>query len=336
MDSQVKFGLKSLPLQDGNALSQASNLPLEVFILLARAVVVTNGNDTSNLIRLTSLNARIRDLLIGTAELWATFTLSNTKSSHTLGRLFITRSRDRLLDIYIPWTRSLTDRTSFESFGDCLEKALPRIARLSICAAPTSSLRLINSILARIDLPKLTSLDLVYDPPEYESFVKHFALPANGTNLRSLSIIGAQQQPFVPVDFRNLIYLTIGAGSSWKWMSIAINTFLSSAVAIQELHLVGDKGVFHTYRDAGFLSLTLPALRFLRFVNTAAGCVASFLRELNAPLLEKVEMTTPPYRLHDEDRIEVFVGWDAAASPIMREPSYALPVKALKLRDGAD
>ncbi|KAG9042777.1 hypothetical protein FS837_010396 [Tulasnella sp. UAMH 9824] len=224
-----------------------------------------------------------------------------------------------------------------DSFSKCFELAAPRITRLSVHIRQRSSLATVSSLLSNVELPKLEDMDFDYDNEFHEGLDRYISLPARSADLRSISLTGVQTQPFGQFNLENLTSLYLGAGNHWKFMIMSMATFLPAATSLQELHIVGERGMFRASLDEEWdevYPITLPALRYVRFDNTAPGFLSCFLRELNAPLLEVVDMITPPHRTHNEEGEVVFVGWVAAMRSIMRNPALSLPAHTLKLRDG--
>ncbi|KAG9004375.1 hypothetical protein FRB90_010952 [Tulasnella sp. 427] len=313
-------------------------LPLELCLMIARKLAMSSATDPSSLIRLSSTSSQMRNLLTQTQELWTRPVLSGSESSHKLARLFMARSGIQALSLSINLPEKKLTKKKVQSFLKSFTEAAPRIADLSVRISHPFSLELMNTLLGKVNLPQLTGLDLDYDNVDHEGFDRYITLPSNGAQLHSLSLSGVQTQPYGNFSFDDLAYFYLGAGEPWKWMSMSIESFLPLATSLQELHFVGKKGMFRTSMDDGFedVPIVLPALRSVNFVNVAAGFVASFLREVNAPILERVDITTPPHRTHDEDGEHIFIGWPGAAGSIMRKPSYALPAKTLKLCHGPD
>lgn len=278
----------------------------------------------------------MRNVVVNTPDLWRRFTLSGTTSSHRLGRLCVRRSGNHTLDLLISVPQPMGQEKRVYSFLKCFSLAAPRITRLSVRISQPSSLNIVNSLLSKVELPKLKDIDVDYDNEVHEGLDRCISLPSDGADLRTISLTGVQTQPFGEFNLENLTSLHLGAGEHWKWMIMSMTTFLPTATSLQELHFVGERGMFHTYLDEEWDDnpVTLPALRYVRFANTAPGFLFSFLRGLNAPLLEVVDMTTPPNRTYNEEGEEVFVGWIAAMRSIVQNPALALPAHTLKLRDG--
>ncbi|KAG8999161.1 hypothetical protein FRB90_012143 [Tulasnella sp. 427] len=313
-------------------------LSLELRLMIARRLATTSATDPTSLICLSSTNSQMRNLLIQTQELWTRPVLSGSESSHKLARLFIARSGSQALSLSINLPEKKLTEKRVQSFLKSFTEAAPRIADLSVRISQPFSLELLNTLLVKVNLPQLTGLDLDCDNVDHEGFDRCITLPSNGAQLHSLSLSGVQTQPYGNYSLDDLTSFYLGAGEPWKWMSMSIKSFLPFATSLQELHFVGKKGMFRTSMDDGFedLPIVLPALRSVNFVNVAAGFVASFLREVNAPILERVDITTPPHRTHDEDGEHIFIGWRGAADSARQQPSYALPAKTLKLCDGPD
>ncbi|KIO21981.1 hypothetical protein M407DRAFT_28467 [Tulasnella calospora MUT 4182] len=312
-------------------------LPPELCLLIARISAAKSDHKTQDIIRVSSINSRTRNMVVNTPDLWRKFTLSGSTSSHRLGRLCILRSGNQTLDLLIFLPQSMAQEKRVYSFLKCFNLAAPRIARLSIRISHPSSLNIVNSLLSRVELPTLKDFDADYNNEAHEGLDRCVSLPSRGANLRSISLTGVQTQPFGQFDLKNLTSLYLGAGQHWKWMSMSIASFLPAATSLQELHFVGERGMFHTYLDDDELDydspFTLPALRSVGFGNTAPGFISSFLRQVNAPLLEEVDMTAPPRRTYNEEGEEVFTGWLAAVQLILHNPALALPAHTLKLRE---
>lgn len=127
--------------------------------------------------------------------------------------------------------------------------------------------------------------------------------------------------------------LYIGAVEGWEWMNSAIATLFLAAPSLQELHIVGDRGMFYTLFDSAVErgSCYSSALRRVRVANTSPSFMVHFLRGLYAPLLKEADITPPPNRRHDDYGPEIFFRWSEAADSAMRKPALAVPARRLKL-----
>lgn len=307
-------------------------LPLELCLLIALESVADSDHDPRDVVRLTHIDARMRDLVVNTSELWNKFMISSSKSSHKLGLLFVLRSGERALDLLLSPDWPTLRKRGLDSFSECFMNAAPRIARLSVYIKQQSSLYFLNYLLGRFELPLLEHIEVNYDNEEHQGFTGCISLPPNGANLRSISLTRVQTEPFCRLDLNKLTYIYLEAGERWKWMNLSLISFLQAATSLQELHLVGEQGVFRTSTDDGFevMPLTLPALRRVCFINTAPNLITSFLHKVDVPLLEEVELTTPTHRNQEE---EVIGAWKRAARVTMRNPLLALPVRTLTVRN---
>ncbi|KAG9042778.1 hypothetical protein FS837_010397 [Tulasnella sp. UAMH 9824] len=318
-------------------LAKFDSLPPELYLPIARISVVESGYDIRDIFRVSNINSRMRNVVTNTPDLWRKFTLSSATSSHKIGRLCVSRSRSHTLDLLIALAQPMVNEKPVYSFLKCFNLAAPRIARLSVRISHPSSLNIVNPLLSKVELPALKDIDADYDNEVHEGLDRWIMLPSHGANLRSITLTGVQMQPFSQLDLANLTSLSLGTGKHWKWMSMSIATLLPAATSLQELHFVGERGPFHTYLDDEWdddVSFTFPNLRRVRFTNTAPGFLVPFLREMNAPILEEVDMTTPPRRTYNEEGEEVFAGWIAAVRSIVENPALALPAHTLKLRQG--
>ncbi|KAG8931312.1 hypothetical protein FRC01_001502 [Tulasnella sp. 417] len=221
------------------------------------------------------------------------------------------------------------------SLFDCFRLAAPRIGRLSVHIRHPFSLHLVNILLTDGRLPGLININVLYDDEENQVFDRYISLPLNGASLRSISLTGVQTQPWCQFDLGNLTSLYLGTGERWKWLRSSIVPLLQASTSLQELHFVGDKGMFRTAMDEGFdgFHSTLPALRRVRFVNTAPGFIFTFFRAVNTPLLEEVDMTAPSHRTHNNEGGEIF-SWTTAVRSVLPGPAVSPSPKTLKLRDG--
>ncbi|KAG9042780.1 hypothetical protein FS837_010399 [Tulasnella sp. UAMH 9824] len=309
-------------------------LPSELSLLIARLSIVGSGHKVQDLIRVSSINAQMRSITLNTSDLWTEFTLSDSSSSHKLGGLCVCRSGNRALDVQMSLPRPMDQDEEVPGFVKCFNSAASKIARLSVYICDPLSLNIINTLLDMEELSMLRDIDLDYGHAPYDGFARSISLPSGGAGLHSVSLIGVQPLPWFQFSLGNLTYLHLGSGEHWRWIHVAMAPLLQAATSLQRLHFVGHGGVFHTLMDEGFggFQLTLPALRHIRFINTAPGFIFSFLCAVTAPLLEKVDMTAPPHRTHNEDGREIF-GWLAAISYIVRHPAAVLPPHTLRLRD---
>ncbi|KAG8918294.1 hypothetical protein FRC00_012620 [Tulasnella sp. 408] len=318
-------------------VAKFDTLPPELYLPIARLSVAGSGYDVKDIVCVSNINSGMRNIVVNTPDLWRKFTLSTSTSSHKLGRLCVSRSGSHTLDLLIALAQPMAEEKRVYSFLKCFNLAAPRIARLLVRISHPSSLNIVNPLLSKVELPALKDIDADYDNEVHEGLDRWISLPSHGANLRSITLTGVQTQPFSQLDLANLTSLSLGAGKHWKWMSMSIATLLPAATSLQELQFVGEKGTFHTYLDDewdGDVSFTFPALRRVRFAKTAPGFMVPFLREVNAPLLEEVDMTTPPHRTHNEEGEEVFAGWIGAVRSIVENPAFALPAHTLKLRQG--
>ncbi|KAG8943134.1 hypothetical protein FRC04_003214 [Tulasnella sp. 424] len=270
-------------------------LPLELCLLITREAVADSDHDPRDVVRLTHIDARMRNLLVNTSELWNKFTISGSESSHKLGGLFILRSGERALDLLISLHRCLLQKEGFSSFVDCFLRASRRIARLSVYVKHQLSLSLLSSLLGAFGLPLLEHIEVDYEDEENPGFGGCISLPSNGANLRSISFTGVQIEPSHRLDLDNMTCIHLGAGKQWNWTHKSLISFCDIPTRAP---LRRGERIFHTSTDDGseVMPLTLPALRRVRFLNTAPGLITSFLHKVDVPLLEEVEMTTPTHR----------------------------------------
>ncbi|KAG8909426.1 hypothetical protein FRC00_010138, partial [Tulasnella sp. 408] len=264
-------------------------LPPELCLCIARMSLEESGHEIRDVVRVSNINSRMRNAVVNTPDLWRKFTLSGPTSSHRLGRLCVGRSGNHNLDLIISLLQPMVQKKRVNSFSESFKLAAPTITRLSVRIRHPSSLNTVSSLLSHVQLPKLEDIDVDYDNEVHEGLDRYILLPSHSADLRSISLTGVQTQPYGEFNLKNLTSLYLGAGNNWKWMIMSMGTFLPDATSLQELHIVGDRGMFHTFLDDEWndaYPLTLPALRYARFANTAPGFLCSFLRELNAPLLE--------------------------------------------------
>ncbi|KAG8946379.1 hypothetical protein FRC00_009616 [Tulasnella sp. 408] len=316
-------------------VSKFDALPSELSLLVARLSIAGSVHKVQDLIRVSSINAQMRSITVNTSDLWTEFTLSDSSSSHKLGGLCVCRSGDHVLDLIISLPRPMDQEEGVPGFVKCFKSAASRISRLSIHTYDPLSLDIINTLLHTENFSMLRDIHVDYDYEQYDGFVRFISLPSGGAGLHSASLVGVQTQPWFQFSLGNLTYLHLGTGEHCRWTRVAIAPLLQAATSLQELHFVGDRGVFHTVMDEGFggIQLTLPALRCVRFVNAAPGFIFTFLRRVTAPLLEEVDTTAPPHRTHNEEGREIFE-WFGAVFNIVRNPAVALPPHSLKLREG--
>ncbi|KIO21984.1 hypothetical protein M407DRAFT_28470 [Tulasnella calospora MUT 4182] len=306
-------------------------LPPELYLLIAHQTVAESGHNIKDLVRVTNINAQTRNTLTNTSDLWRKFTLSASSSSHKLGSLCVCRSGNQTLDLFISLPHSIDQDKGVGSLFECFRSAAPRVAQLSVYIRHPFSLNVVNALLQNEKHPALRSIEVGYDNKEHQGFI---TLPSNGACFHSIALTGVQTQPWCQFDLRNLDSLQLGSGDYGGWMHISIAPLLRAAISLQDLHFVGDQGMFRTFMDRELDGppFILPALRRVRFVNTAPGFIFTFLRAVNTPLLEEVDMTAPPHHTHNEAGREIF-RWNTAINSVRRDPAVALPPHTLKLRD---
>ncbi|KAG8922489.1 Carnitine O-acetyltransferase mitochondrial, partial [Tulasnella sp. 417] len=320
-------------------VARFDDLPPELCLFIARLSTAQSDHRIQDTVRISNINSRTRNIVINTPDLWRKFSLAGSASSHGLGRHCVHRAGNQPMDLVISLPKPMEQDKIVYGFLNCFKLAAPRIARLDALIGHPSSLDIVKALLSQVELPTLKDITVKYVYEDHEGFDRWILLPSCGANLRTISLIGIQTQPFSQLDLENLTSLYLGAGKHWRWMGMSLATFLPAAKSVQDLYFAGEEGMFHTSLneddwDLADSPLTLPALRRVHFVDTAPSFMTSFLHQVNAPLLEEVDMTAPLHGKVNEEGREVFADWIAAVRSIRHDPARALPAHTLKLHEG--
>lgn len=182
-------------------------LPPELYLSIARVSVAESGYDVRDIVRVSNINSQMRNIIVNTPDLWRQFTLSDSTSSHKIGRLCIRRSGSHTSDLLIALAQPMAEEKRVYSFLKCFNLAAPRIARLLVRISHPSSLNIVNPLLSKVELPVLNHLDADYDNEVHEGLDRWITLPSHGANLRSITLTGVQTQPFSQLDLTNLTSL---------------------------------------------------------------------------------------------------------------------------------
>ncbi|KAG8941057.1 hypothetical protein FRC04_004805 [Tulasnella sp. 424] len=282
------------PKHDPKPVDHLSKLPTELLILIARFYLRSSEIYFSSIFRLTRTNSRLRQIIIATPDLWASFGISDAESeSYDLVRLCIERSQSLPLDIQL-YTFNTSQRGGLrDHFCDVLRPAAPRIRMLITYMTTYGGLNVVRGVLENLEMPMLEEVSLDYPSMFDDGPDRTIKIPGGGTNLRTLTLTG-----LVPINsnLSNLKSLTLGStsGAWWQWSTSSISALVTKSTSLENLTFVGGECTFDVEDDSAGSVLLSPLLRHLGMRGRiSANFATRFLLALHAPNLETVNVTTP-------------------------------------------
>ncbi|KAG8898906.1 hypothetical protein FRC01_010725 [Tulasnella sp. 417] len=270
-----------------------SQLPTELLMIIARLYLhLFDGNhDITYILLLTQVNRRLRQVIVGTPDLWASFDIFDEEGYFHIARLCIERSRlfplEILLRVGIPEAGS--------DFGDrcydLLHPAASRIQVLRVVMFDETSFGIGQGVLAGLEMPALKEIELQYDSLSPGDALERIRIPRGCTNLQTLTVEG-----LFPTDYNssNLKSLTLASAIYCRWSSALISNIIVGSPHLENLTFMGPDLVDNVADNLASYVLPCPSLRSLAMKGgIVPSFTAGFLLALRAPNLETVHVTGP-------------------------------------------
>ncbi|KIO24284.1 hypothetical protein M407DRAFT_26299 [Tulasnella calospora MUT 4182] len=254
------------------------------------------------------VDSRLRQIVVGTPDLWASFGISEAEMSFDHTRLCIQRSNTLPLKVQL-YTYTLKQRSDLgQRFYDVLHPIASRIRILITYMTTYNGLKIVRSVLERLEMPTLEEIDLDYDSMFHGGPNRAIMIPGGGMTLRTLTLTG-----LFPIEsnLSNLKSLTLGSAASWEWSIARIYTLVIASPALENLTFIGGESTFDVEYEYEVTELTLicPSLRSLAMKGgISANFTTIIFLALDAPNLETIHVTTPS--ISYETSLGVPVHWD--------------------------
>ncbi|KAG9042779.1 hypothetical protein FS837_010398 [Tulasnella sp. UAMH 9824] len=91
------------------SVAKFNTLPPELCLPIARISLAESGYDIRDVVRISNINSRMRNIVVDTPDLWRKFTLSTSLPSHELGILCVQRSGSHDLDLRVSLFRPMAE-----------------------------------------------------------------------------------------------------------------------------------------------------------------------------------------------------------------------------------
>lgn len=289
-----------------NTKSIHSILPLELVLQIMQSLVAMSPNKLQVALQIAQLDMFLRSLVLDASTFWDTFTIKASVNSINLATLYLSRSKDRPLNISVDMLRA--SNTVAELSTKILFRAAPRIVKLNLCVASFVQWHRVCRNLAPLGMPLLEDLNLdALRPIRWEGPPEKIQLVAT-PRLRSLTSTGIL--PIVPPSScGHLCVLRLETQLFTTWPSSMIAQAVNQFAGLERLTFGGNGYHFLTGSHNPDLTLSCPKLHFLSILNTAYEFVVWILGVLEAPSLQRVHLTLPD-EPSNEDEEEPVVDWD--------------------------
>ncbi|KIO24281.1 hypothetical protein M407DRAFT_26296 [Tulasnella calospora MUT 4182] len=272
-----------------------NKLPTELLVLIARFYFSSSDCDDDNyfpvvVLPLTHVNRRLRQIIVGVSDLWASFGISDAEGSFRLARLCIERSNLHPFKIRlcIFMLENDNDKDLRDRFYDVLNPVASRIRVLNVYMTEQRELNIGKSVLARLKMPTLEELGLHYD-----GICNIGPIPGieGGGNLQALTLKG-----LFPTDsaLSNLKSLTLVSVAYWTWSPSLISTFVMGSPSLESLTLEGADTSSEVGNPGKPFVISCPSLLSLAMTfDISSDFTSTFLLGVHAPNLRAVHVTTP-------------------------------------------
>ncbi|KAG8923159.1 hypothetical protein FRC00_006554 [Tulasnella sp. 408] len=291
-----------------------NKLPTELLLLIARFCLQSPKNGYFRvLFRLTQVNSRLRNILVGTPSLWVSFVISDADKSFNLAQLCIERSKSLPLQIQVSTYMLRQQEDLGDRFREVLHPIAPRIRVLTTYMTTYSELNIVRQVLEKLNMPLLEEINLDYDSMFHDGPDRTIRIPGVGANLRTLTTTGLFP---ASSNIKNLKSLTIRSAAFWRWSTTFICALVTESQALENLTFSGGESTFEVVDRLVPFALSCPSLRSLTMEGgIAANFTTRFLLALHAPNLESVRVTTPSL-LSYEKSLGIPVYWDQVINQI--------------------
>ncbi|KAG8931782.1 hypothetical protein FRC01_000811 [Tulasnella sp. 417] len=280
-----------VPKVGPNAINPLSKLPAELLLIIRFYLPSPEGRYFSAISCLTRINTRLRQIVIGTADLWTPFGISGAEHFFNHARLCIQRSGTLPLTIQLDIHTSRQNSDLGDRFCDVLHPIVSRIRVLNAYITTYAGLNIVRSVLGSLEMSTLEEMDLDYDGVFHGGPNWAITTPGGGTTLKTFTLTG-----LYPIDsnLSNLRSLTLGSGASWEWSIALIHTLVVGSHSLETLVFIGGGSTFDVEDDVMESSLPCPPLLSLGMEDGISARFATMvLLALDAPNLESVQVTTP-------------------------------------------
>ncbi|KIO17570.1 hypothetical protein M407DRAFT_227995 [Tulasnella calospora MUT 4182] len=294
---------------DPKPFDSLSKLPPKLLTLIARFYLRSSSDDDDGyfpaILLLTHINLRLRQIVIGTPDMWTSFGMSDAEGSFHLVRLCITRSKLQPLKIQLHASVCAEGSDLGDRFYDLLHPVASRIRIFKVYMTEKRALKISEGVLAKLELPTLKEIGLYYDRIYHAGFLQSIRIPG-GANLEILTLKGLF--PGCP-NLSNLKCLTLTSAGYCKWSPGYISLLLSRSPSLQNLTFIGTEAVFDVECEKQ-PDVPASSLRYLGMKGgVTANFAAYFLLALHAPNLETVDIAIPLLRVN-EWMIGAPVSWE--------------------------
>ncbi|KAG8925673.1 hypothetical protein FRC01_009836 [Tulasnella sp. 417] len=296
-------------------LDPLSKLPSEIVMVIARFYLLSSSNTgyVPAVLPLTHVSRRLRQIVIGSPDLWASFKISDNKNSFRFARLCIERSSVYPLNIQLH--AYISEEGS--DLGDCcfnvLHPVASRIQIFEVYMIGKESISIGKSVLVRLVMPTLKQIGIRYCRMKGVEPIQGIEIPGGGANIQSLSLMG-----FFPTDsnLSNLKSLTLKSSQHCKWSLARISALLTESPALENLTFLATLSAFEIEDDLIPSTITSASLLYLAMKDMIGfDFTSKFLLGLHAPNLETVHVSLPLLRVN-----ELFAGthilWNKIADQV--------------------
>ncbi|KAG8961189.1 hypothetical protein FRC00_012980 [Tulasnella sp. 408] len=287
------------------SLGSLGKLPLEILMTIARfyTLLCKSNRRKPAVLPLTRVSRKVRQIVVGTPDLWASFAIFDTEKSFHFARLCIERSGSYPLDVELCTYLSGDGSDLGDRCYDLLHPVASRIRNFKIPMASKDGLDVGKGILASLEMPTLEQLGLHYDSFRRAEPISSISMPGGGANIQRLTLGGLH-----PIDsnLNNLKSLTLTSSLYCKWPPAIISTFITESPSLESFTFIGDESGFEV--KGGLMSsfISSTSLRYLSLKGEIAfELTSSLLLALHAPNLEKVHVAEPSLRINAVGWVEV-------------------------------
>ncbi|KAG8951929.1 hypothetical protein FRC00_007012 [Tulasnella sp. 408] len=290
------------PQLTDNAANSILRLPPELVVSIVE-LLLDPGNPGvkhyHNLIHISHINSRLRNICLSSPSLWRTVFIEDTDASYSLAATCVNRSGDASLDISMRVVKQV--RSRFAGIIRLLHYTSHRIASLTMSLAVPSEAGWTELVtnLRNMHMPQLHTLSAdVWIRGRSELIGPRPVLLLPETpNLRSLSLVSVATETGTG-RLSNIRRLCLTTFTFWAWPYTTLVDMLKSCEHLVELELFG-KAIkrFLNVHDAlqlpGTLRFSLPELLRLSITGVENALLLYLLLNIDSPQLEFVKLDIP-------------------------------------------
>ncbi|KAG8902057.1 hypothetical protein FRC00_002326 [Tulasnella sp. 408] len=307
-DSKNESGVTTTPAPQlaATSLGSLGKLPLEILMTVARfyTLLCKPNRRKPVVLPLTHVSRKVRQIIVGTPDFWASFAILDNEKSFHFARLCIERSMSYPLEVELCAYVSGEGSDLGDRCYDLLHPVASRIRNFKVYMASKDGLHIGKGILASLQMPTLEQIVLHYNSFRRAEPISSISLPGGGGNIQVLTLGGLHP---ISSNLTNLKSLTLKSSIYCEWPPAIISAIIAESPSLESLTFIDSESVFEVKDKLPPSFISSTSLRHLALKGGIAfELTSSLLLALHAPNLETVHIAEPCRRINA-------VGWGGIA-----------------------